>query len=189
MTSPGSESSLASRIYKAAHLSGEFVLRSGKVSTEYFDKYLFEADPALLRDVAEALVPLVPTDVDALAGLELGGIPIVTMLSQLTGLPALFVRKKAKDYGTCRLAEGGAVSGRKLVIVEDVVSTGGAILDATRELRNLGAEIHDVLCVIDRETGGPANLAEANLALRAGFTMSQLLCAQSSTTNRVDNSN
>ena len=87
----------------------------------------------LLRAVVERLVPLVPAEVDALAGLELGGIPIVTMLSQLIGLSDVFVRKKAKGYGTCRLAEGGEVARRRLVIVEDVVSTGGAIIDATRD--------------------------------------------------------
>jgi orotate phosphoribosyltransferase len=92
-------------------------------------------------------------------------------------LPVLFVRKVAKDYGTCRLAEGGDVSGRRLVIVEDVVSSGGAILDATRELRDRGAEIHDVLCVIDRETGGTANLARENLALHAAFSMTEMLNA------------
>src|SRR5262245_13824495 len=98
---------LAREIYDRTHLTGEFVLRSGAVSNEYFDKYLFESDPVLLRAIAEALVPLVPSDTDVLAGLELGGIPIATMLSQLTGLPARFVRKEAKTYGTCRLAEGG----------------------------------------------------------------------------------
>lgn len=177
MTTGTSDAALARRIYETAHLSGEFVLRSGNLSSEYFDKYLFEADPGLLRAVAEALVPLVPGSVDALAGLELGGIPIVTMLSQHTGLPALFVRKAAKEYGTRRLAEGGEVRGRRLVIVEDVVSTGGAIIDATRELRARGAEIATVLCVIDRETGGPANLSHEGLTLRAAFTMSDLLAA------------
>lgn len=169
-----SRSSLASRIYEAAHLSGEFVLRSGKISNEYFDKYLFESQPTLLRDIAQALRSLMPAEVEALAGLELGGVPIATMLSQLTGLPALFVRKQAKDYGTRRLAEGGEVAGRRLVIIEDVVSTGGAILDAAHELRDLGAEIHDVLCVIDRETGGRANLQNDGLTLRAAFTMTEL---------------
>jgi orotate phosphoribosyltransferase len=170
---------LARRIYESAHLSGEFVLRSGQTSTEYFDKYLFEADPLLLRAVGEALVRLVPSDVDALAGLELGGIPLVTILSQLTGLPALFVRKKAKEYGTCRLAEGGQLAGR-LVVVEDVVSTGGAIIDAVRELRAGGAEIISVLCVIDRESGGTENLAAEGLELHAAFTMSELLAAAAS---------
>jgi orotate phosphoribosyltransferase len=171
------EKPLARRVYESAHLSGEFVLRSGQTSTEYFDKYLFEADPLLLRAVGEALVPLVPPDADALAGLELGGIPLVTILSQLSGLPALFVRKKAKEYGTCRLAEGGEIASRRLVVVEDVVSTGGAIIDAARELRASGAEIISVLCVIDRESGGAENLAAEGLKLHAVFTMSELLNA------------
>lgn len=168
---------LARRIYESAHLAGEFVLRSGQSSTEYFDKYLFEADPLLLRAVGEALVRLVPPDADALAGLELGGIPLVTILSQLSGLPALFVRKKAKEYGTRRLAEGGEVAGRRLVLIEDVVSTGGAIIDAARELRASGAELISVLCVIDRESGGTENLAAEGLELRAAFTMSELAAA------------
>src|ERR1035438_5016047 len=114
--------SIARRIYDTAHITGDFTLRSGAKSHEYFDKYLFEADPKLLKDIAEAIAPLIPPGIDALAGLEMGGIPIATMLSQLTGLPVLFVRKKAKDYGTCKIAEGGRVRGRKLLIVEDVVT-------------------------------------------------------------------
>src|SRR3954452_7885887 len=97
---------LARRIHAAAHLTGTFTLRSGAVSNEYFDKYRFEADPELLRAIAEATASLVPSGIDALAGLELGGVPLATMLSQVTGLPSLFVRKQAKTYGTCQLAEG-----------------------------------------------------------------------------------
>src|SRR5207248_4168289 len=93
--------SLARRIYDVAHLTGQFTLRSGATSTEYFDKYRFESDPSLLRDIATAMAPLLPPDVDALAGLELGGVPLATALSFETGLPALFVRKQAKTYGTC----------------------------------------------------------------------------------------
>jgi orotate phosphoribosyltransferase len=165
---------LAKRIYDTAHITGDFTLRSGAKSTEYFDKYLFEADPDLLKHIATAMVKLVPEGVDALAGLEMGGIPLATMLSQLTGLPVLFVRKKAKEYGTCKIAEGGHVRGRKLLIVEDVVTSGGAILDAAKALREEGAELGKVICVIDRESGGPANLAQARLELKALFTMSEL---------------
>jgi orotate phosphoribosyltransferase len=168
------ETPLAKRIYDTAHITGEFTLRSGAKSTEYFDKYLFEADPDLLKHIALAMVKLVPPGVDALAGLEMGGIPIATMLSQLTGLPALYVRKKAKEYGTCKIAEGGTVKGRKLLIVEDVVTSGGAILDAAKALRAEGAELAHVVCVIDRESGGPANLANADLILNPLFTMSEL---------------
>jgi orotate phosphoribosyltransferase len=172
--SDDARTSLAKRIYDAAHITGDFTLRSGAKSTEYFDKYLFEADPKLLKDIAEAIVPLIPPGIDALAGLEMGGIPIATMLSQLTGLPVLFVRKKAKDYGTCKIAEGGRVDERKLLIVEDVVTSGGAILDAAKALRGEGAELAQVVCVIDRESGGPANLAKSDLILTSLFTMSEL---------------
>src|SRR5277367_3907067 len=159
------DAALARRIYDTAHITGDFTLRSGAKSTEYFDKYLFEADPDLLKHIAIAMVKLMPSGIDALAGLEMGGIPIATMLSQLTGLPVLFVRKKAKEYGTCKIAEGGQVRGRKLLIVEDVVTSGGAILDAAKALRDEGAELAKVVCVIDRESGGPANLAKADLIL------------------------
>src|SRR5271154_5370075 len=165
---------LAKRIYDTAHITGDFTLRSGAKSTEYFDKYLFEADPDLLKHIASAMVALVPPGIDALAGLEMGGIPIATMLSQFTGLPVLFVRKKAKEYGTCKIAEGGQVSGRKLLIVEDVVTQGGAVLDAAKALKAEGAILGAVVCVIDREAGGAANLAKSDLILSPLFTMSEL---------------
>ena len=168
------DDSLAKRIYDTAHITGEFTLRSGAKSNEYFDKYLFEANPPLLHDIAAAMVKLLPPDVEALAGLEMGGIPIATLLSQLTGLPVLFVRKHAKEYGTCKIAEGGQVSGRKLLIVEDVVTSGGAILDAAKALRAEGAVLAHVVCVIDRESGGPAKLANADLILSPLFSMSEL---------------
>lgn len=170
---------LAARVYETAHLTGTFTLRSGAVSQEYFDKYRFEADPDLLRDIATAMEPLVPAGCDALAGLELGGVPLATMLSQRTGLPTRFVRKAAKPYGTCRIAEGGDIEGVRLCIVEDVVTSGGAILDAAGELRALGATLGPVVCVIDRESGGGAALAADGLELTALFTMSALKRAAS----------
>jgi orotate phosphoribosyltransferase len=135
------EDALARRVYQAAHLVGDFRLRSGVVSHEYFDKYLFESDPVLLRQVGEALVTLVPDDTDAVAGLELGGIPLATIVSQLSGLPALFVRKEPKAYGTCRLAEGGDIAGRRLTVVEDVVTSGGQLLKSCAALRERGADL------------------------------------------------
>ena len=160
-------------------VTGTFTLRSGAVSHEYFDKYRFESDPSLLRAIAEAAAPLVPAGTDALAGLELGGVPLATMLSQVTGLPAVFVRKQAKTYGTCRLAEGGDIEGRRLCIIEDVVTSGGAVLDAASELRLRGAELGAVLCVIDREAGGIDKLAADGLGLRALYTMTELNAAAS----------
>ena len=168
---------LARRIYDTAHLTGRFLLRSGATSDEYFDKYLFESDPVLLRAIAQAMASLVPPSVDALAGLELGGVPLATALSQVTGLATRFVRKDAKAYGTCRLAEGGDVDGERLVVVEDVVTSGGAVLDAAVELRERGAELGPVLCVIDREAGGVEKLAIEGLTLHALYTMSELNAA------------
>jgi orotate phosphoribosyltransferase len=170
---------LATRIYAAAHLSGTFTLRSGAVSDKYFDKYRFEADPILLADISEAMAELVPAGgVDALAGLELGGVPLVTLLSQRCGLPARFVRKQAKTYGTCQLAEGGDIAGLRLLIVEDVVTSAGAVLDAVAALRDLGGEVVGAVCVIDREAGGAANLAAVGVTLAPLFTMSELEAAR-----------
>src|SRR3954452_8711303 len=165
---------LARAVYDVAHITGTFRLRSGVTSDEYFDKYLFEADPALLRELAEAMAPLVPSGGDALAGLEMGGIPVATMLSQVTGLPCRFVRKQAKEYGTAKLAEGGVISGQRLCVVEDVVTSGGQIIESCGELRGQGAEIVAVLCVIDRQSGGADNLAKVDLRLTPLFTMSEL---------------
>ena len=165
---------LADRVFRASHLSGELTLRSGAVSDEYFDKYRFEADPALLRDVAKALAVLLPPTADVVAGLELGGIPLATMVSQVTGLPAVFVRKEPKTYGTRQLAEGGKIRGRRLAVIEDVVTSGGQLLKSCAALVAQGAEISSVLCVIDREASGAQNLAEAGLELRSVFTLSEL---------------
>ena len=173
MSSP----SLAGRIYERSHLTGEFRLRSGAVSNEYFDKYLFESDPQLLRDVGQAMSGLLTEGIDALAGLELGGVPLATICSQICGLPTLFVRKQAKSYGTCRLAEGGPVAGQRLAIIEDVITSGGQVIESAGSLREQGAEIALVLCVIDREAGGRENLAEAGLQMSSLFTMTQLQVA------------
>ena len=118
--------------------------------------------------------PLLPADVDLLGGLEMGGIPIVTALSARTGLPALFVRKHAKDYGTCKLAEGPDVSGRKVTLVEDVITTGGAVRDATRALRDAGATVELVVCAIDRSPAGENPLADVDLEVRAVLTKADL---------------
>jgi orotate phosphoribosyltransferase len=168
---------LARAIYDVSHLTGTFTLRSGVVSNEYFDKYRFESDPALLRAIAEAMAPLVPEGTEMLAGLELGGVPIATVLSQVTGIPALFVRKEAKTYGTCQLAEGAEIAGRRLTVVEDVVTSGGQVVISCGDLRERGAVVEHALCVIDRESGGPAALTGIGVGLRPLFTMAELTAA------------
>jgi orotate phosphoribosyltransferase len=165
---------LASRIAAVAQLTGEFRLRSGMTATTYFDKYQFESDPELLRAVAEGLAPRLPADTEVLAGLELGGVPIATALSLHTGLPTVFVRKHAKPYGTAKLAEGPDVAGKRLTVVEDVITTGGQVVASTKDLRELGAIVEVVMCVIDRQQGGAENLAEIDLELRPLFTRAEL---------------
>jgi orotate phosphoribosyltransferase len=160
---------LASAVRTRARLEGMFTLRSGATATEYFDKYRFESDPVLLRAIAEQLASFVPPSTEFLAGLELGGVPLATALSLRTGLPCVFVRKRAKDYGTARLAEGANVAGRRLLIVEDVVTSGGQVEASCEDLRSLGASIDAALCVIDRGEGGRERLREAGITLHALF--------------------
>ena len=165
---------MAAAIYRTAHLTGTFRLRSGATSSEYFDKYRFESDPRLLASIAAAMAGLVPSGVDVLGGLELGGVPLATQLSQVTGLPTLFVRKAAKPYGTCQLAEGGAVKGRHILLVEDVVTSGGQVVESAEALRALGAVVTDAVCVIDREAGGTVALASVGIHLHPLFRMAEL---------------
>jgi orotate phosphoribosyltransferase len=167
-------SDLTLRIHAASHLTGQFTLRSGRTATEYFDKYRFEADPFLLDEIARRMAPLVPPDTQVLAGLEMGGIPVVTALGRHTGLPCAFVRKQAKPYGTCRLAEGAEVAGRKVLVVEDVVTSGGQIVLSTADLRNLGAQVDAALCVIDREQGGAEALKAEGISLLSLLTAEDL---------------
>ena len=169
-----SDPTLARDVDACCRLTGEFTLRSGQIASEYFDKYLFESDPELLARVVEQMLGLVPEDTDLLGGLELGGIPIATMLSSRTGLPALFVRKKAKEYGTCKLAEGPDVAGRRVTVVEDVITTGGAVRDATRALRAAGATVEVVVCAIDRSPDGENPLADVGLEVRPVLTKAEL---------------
>ncbi|HEY3528736.1 MAG TPA: orotate phosphoribosyltransferase [Nocardioides sp.] len=168
------DAALARDIDAACRLTGEFTLRSGQVASEYFDKYLFETDPDLLARVAAAMVPLLPAGTDLLGGLEMGGIPIVTVVSARSRIPALFVRKEAKTYGTCKLAEGPDVSGRTVTLIEDVITTGGAVRNAAVALREAGATVGTVVCAIDRSPGHDNPLADVGLAIRSVLTKADL---------------
>lgn len=141
---------LLKQIYDISYLEGRFTLRSGVVSTEYFDKYQFESAPTLLKTITALLEPLVPKDTQVLAGLEVGGIPIATALSLSLNLPVVFVRKQAKTYGTRKAIEGCLVKNRRVCIIEDVVTTGGQVVTSAKDLMIEGAKILSVLCVINR---------------------------------------
>lgn len=168
---------LAREVFRLSHRTGVFKLRSGKTSNEYFDKYQFESRPTVLRDIAKMLIPLLPKDTEILGALEMGGIPIATAIALETGLPIVFVRKQPKDYGTCRFAEGPDIQGRKITLIEDVITTGGQIVISATDLRNDGAIITDVVGVIDRSEGKTEKLIEAKLKLHALFTMAELKTA------------
>ncbi len=164
------DTDLARRVHAVCHLTGRFVLRSGRVADVYFDKYQFEADPVLLDEIARQMSALVPPDTEVLAGLEMGGIAVVAALGRHTGLPCAFVRKVAKRYGTARLSEGASVDGRRVLVIEDVVTSGGQIAISTGELRALGAQVEQALCVIDRQEGGAEALARNGIGLLSLFT-------------------
>ncbi|MHB8296397.1 MAG: orotate phosphoribosyltransferase [Acidimicrobiales bacterium] len=171
---------LAGRLDRACRLSGRFVLRSGQVSAEYFDKYLFESDPAILRAVATEMCLLVPAGTEVLCGLELGGVPLATAMSLMSGLPSSFVRKRAKPYGTAKLAEGPSLEGRHALVVEDVVTSGGQVAESANALRELGATVTHAICAIDRQQGGAAALSAAGIALLALFDRDTLDAARTS---------
>lgn len=165
---------LAREVHDRCRLTGRFVLRSGRIADVYFDKYQFESDPVLLDALAARMAALVPEGTEVLAGLEMGGIAVATALGRHTGLPCSFVRKRAKEYGTARLSEGADVAGRQVLVVEDVVTSGGQVAISTGELRELGARVDHALCVIDRQDGGAEALAEHGIALASLFTRDDL---------------
>jgi len=169
-----SDPTLAADIDATCRLNGTFTLRSGQVSDTYFDKYLFEAQPALLDRVASAMVELLPEGTELLGGLELGGIPIVAMVSAKTGIPALFIRKKAKEYGTAKLAEGPDFAGKRITLIEDVITSGGAVRDAVNALRPMGGVVDTVVCAIDRSPEPGESLRDVQLEIRSVLTRADL---------------
>ncbi|MFT6659068.1 orotate phosphoribosyltransferase [Maritalea sp.] len=158
---------LQRRIIDVCKLTGEFTTRSGQVVNTYFDKYQFEGRPHLLRDIAAELAAMIDVEFDLLAGLEMGGIPVATALSLETNKPCVFVRKMAKTYGTERIYEGPDIAGKRVLIVEDVTTTGGQILISKVELEAAGAQIVGVVLVIARAHEAVAALAQAKLELIA----------------------
>lgn len=165
---------LAKKVFEVAHRTGHFLLRSGKTSTEYFDKYQFEARPELLSSIAEGLIPLLPSEFDLLGAMEMGGIPIATALSLKTQKPMVFIRKEAKTYGTCQFAEGPDIKGKKICLIEDVITTGGQVVISTQMLREAGAKVTNVVAVIDRSLGDHSQLEKAELQLKTLFKMEDL---------------
>lgn len=165
---------LAKAIYDAAYITGNFTLRSGAISNEYFDKYQFEARPQILKSISDQLIALLPDNYDYLGALEMGGIPIATAIALQNNNQIVFIRKEAKKYGTSKFAEGPEIKGKRICLIEDVVTSGGQIIISAEMLRDAGAIVEESICVIDREAGGKKALSDAGINLRALFTMSEL---------------
>lgn len=168
---------LAAALREHAYLEGDFVLRSGRRSSYYLDKYLFETRPELLGPLGEAIAEAAreaEPDAVRLAGPELGAVALAASASLASGLPFLIVRKEAKGYGTSKRLEGGFDEGEVVCLVEDVVTSAGAALDAIGALREAGLEVRNAVCVVDREEGGVEALAREGVRLRALFRASEL---------------
>jgi len=166
---------LARAIRDAAYLEGDFVLSSGKRSKYYLDKWRFETNPGLLREIARALARLLPDPPPArVAGVELGGVPLATALSLETGLPSLVVRREAKGYGTAREIEGVYQPGERVVLVEDVLTTAAQAINAAQRLAKLGLDVARILYVIDRGEGAEANIRAAGFEPAALFHKADL---------------
>ena len=168
---------LREAIRAAAYLEGDFVLRSGRRSSYYLDKYRFETRPELLEAIGARIADLVAEhepDADRLAGPELGAVALAASASLASRLPFLIVRKEAKGYGTDNRLEGEFEAGERVCLVEDVVTSGGAAVAAVEALRAAGLECRTAVCVVEREEGGVDELARHGVRLRAMFRASEL---------------
>jgi orotate phosphoribosyltransferase len=173
---------LAAALREAAYLEGDFVLRSGRRSRYYLDKYRFETRPDLLGPLGEAIAAAVrehEPEADRIAGPELGAVALAASASLAGGLPFLIVRKEAKEYGTSNRLEGVHAEGECVCLVEDVVTSGGAAIAAVQALRDAGLRVSTAICVVDREEGGVDELARHAVRLRPLFTASEVLATAS----------
>ena len=170
--------SLAAALVEHAYLEGDFLLRSGKRSRYYLDKYRFETRPELLRPLGERIAAIVrehAPDATRLAAPELGAGALATAASLDSGLPFLIVRKEAQEYGTGNRLAGPYADGESVCLVEDVVTSGGALLESIEALRAVGLVVHTAVCVVDREEGGADALARVAVRLRPVFRVGELL--------------
>ena len=165
---------LAKRIADVSLLRGEFILRSGRKSNFYLDKYRFETQPDVLSALGKLLAERVTSKVDRIAGAELGAVPLAIVTAMAAGKPCVFVRNQKKDYGTARQIEGLLNPGETVMIVEDILTTGGQVLEAAKTLKDSGAKIDRIVAVIDRLEGARANLEAAGYVFESLFTTKDL---------------
>ena len=170
----GERDALARDLVAASYLKGDFVLRSGKRSNRYFDKFLFETDPSLLKRIGAQLAALVPKQTQRLAAPELGAVLLGGAVSMETGLPLLLVRKEPKGYGTGKQLEGRFTPGERITVIEDVITTGGDSLRSIQVLRDAGLDVVHLVVVLDRGEGGEENIREARIPYSPLFRISDL---------------
>jgi orotate phosphoribosyltransferase len=173
-----SDDALGRQLVERALLEGDFTLRSGKRSSWYLDKYRFETEPEILRALGERLAAAVRAfepDADRLAGPALGAVALAASAAMASGLPFIIVRGETKEYGTANRVEGPFRPGELVCLLEDVVTTGGALAGAVEALREEGLVVRNAICVVDREEGGSDALARLGVRLRTIFRATELL--------------
>jgi orotate phosphoribosyltransferase len=177
MSSPSPDAELAELardVVAAAWLEGDFVLRSGRRSRYYLDKYLFETQPGILRRVGRRLAGLVPAGTQRLAAPELGAVLLGAAVSLELDLPIVLVRREAKGYGTQRTIEGVLQPGDRVAVIEDVLTTGGEAVRAIEKVRAAGATVVGLVAVLDREEGAAESLRRAGVPFTPLFRKSDL---------------
>lgn len=166
---------LAKALKAAAYLEGDFTLRSGRKSKYYLDKYLFETQPALLRELGARFAEFVTAKTVRIAGAELGGISLAAATSLATEKPFIIVRNSKKlDYGTGKLIEGKLEKGDHVLIVEDIATSGGQALEAAKTIQSLGGIVEAIIAVIDREEGARKTITDAGVRFESIFTSTDL---------------
>ena len=174
MMSAMTRDELAKRIADVALLRGEFTLRSGRKSNYYLDKYRFETQPDVLAALGKLFAERVTDKTDRIAGAELGAVPLAAAAGMASGKPIVFIRNQKKDYGTAKQVEGVLNAGETVMIVEDVLTTGGQVLEAAKTLQDLGANVERIVAVIDRMEGARENIEKAGFTFESLFTTKDL---------------
>ena len=165
---------LAKRIADVALLRGEFTLRSGRRSNYYLDKYRFETQPDVLIELGKMLAEHVTSDVDRIVGPELGAVPLAAAAAMASGKPALFVRNQKKEYGSNKQIEGVFNPGETILLVEDIMTTGGQVVEAAKTVEAAGLKVKKIVGVIDRLEGARANIEAAGYVFESLFTTRDL---------------
>ena len=165
---------LATRIAEVALLHGDFTLRSGRKSTYYLDKYRFETQPDILIELGKMFAALITPDVDRIAGPELGAVPLAAATAIASGKPAIFIRNQKKEYGSNKQIEGVFQPGETVIIIEDIMTTGGQVVEAAKTIEAAGLKVKKIVGVIDRLEGARQNIERAGYVFESLFTTKDL---------------